>query len=275
MILVRTRAPTPQVADWAAELSRFSGLPATIVTDGRSAILKSNLPYAGEILSMTHDDDRALGLYSPPDAGWRCGDYGFYAARKRFPDASHFWMIEDDVRISGDISEFFSHFCGFPETDFLAANIGVADQNWWWHSHALARDIVPQKSFFPVIRLSSRAIDRLLEVRQQQARRWLRKSLWPNDEVFVATTIKAAGLSFADLNGLGNSFYDAETFGYDHVINLAEISALAPTKLYHPVLTIEGQRRRAARLGTNAKDHRNSRRLRTAVLKRLNKWTRW
>ena len=275
MILVRTRAPSRQAADWATELARMSRLPALLLTDGRNLSSDSGSFDVADTLRMTRAADRDLGLYSPPDVSWRCGDYGFYAARRMFPDVSHFWMIEDDVRISGDGTSFFSHFFGFPGVDFLAANLSPADRDWWWHSHALARDTVPQKGFFPVVRLSAHAIDRLHRVRQRHSKSWLRRSLWPNDEVFVATTIGASGLSFADLNGLGRSFYDADTFGYNRVIDPAEVSSLARTMLCHPVLTVEDQERRRARLDAAAKDRRGDRRLRTAILKRLNSWTRW
>lgn len=276
MILVRTRTPTKLVEDWSAELSRLSGLPAMMVTDRRSESQFSNIKVADAALAMTRDEDQRLGLYSPPDVGWRCGDYGFYVARARFPHVRHFWMIEDDVRLGGDAASFFAHLARFPQIDFVAADVRPAEPGWWWYSYALACDVVPWRSFFPVSRLSARAVDRLYEARRRHSHRWNRKSLWPNDEAFVATTIAASGLSLADLNALGRSFYDADTFGYTHMIDLADVPATGPAKLFHPVLPALARTQRKTRLQKAAAArvplHRRSAMF---ALKQANRLTRW
>lgn len=275
MILVRTRCADRRIIDWAEAFGRSSGLPTTLMTDGRSPCPPAEEPDNGNTLRMTRAQDRQLGLYSPPDTSWRCGDYGFYIARRHFPDVTHFWMIEDDVRISGDPGFFFRYFSQYPNIDFLAANMAAAESTWWWHSHASARNVRPQKSFFPVVRLSAVAIDYLLSVRQRQSRCWLRRSLWPNDEVFVATTLKEAAMQSADLNGLDHLFYGKDTFGYGRAVDPSEVDALASTKLYHPVLTTEDQTRRAARLRATTINRRPLERFQIAIFQRLNRWTYW
>ena len=245
LILVRTRTPSAEAFDWARQLATLSGAPAVLLVDTRQA---GALEAAdASVLAMTRDGDRELNLYAPADVGWRCGDYGFYAARARFPNATHFWMIEDDVRIGGDGAAFFAHAARFPGIDFLASCIRPAEPKWWWYGHATSRDAVPWRSFFPVTRLSGVAVDRLLAKRRHQSRLWTRRALWPNDEAFVATTIAALGLSHADLNALGPVFYYEDTFGYDHALDPAEIAADGPPRLLHPVLNAAALARRNAR----------------------------
>lgn len=275
MILVRTRVATQRVADWADELHRVSGLPAILLTDGRTGHHTLKEPFHGQTLSMTCDQDRTLGLYSPPDAGWRCGDYGYYAARARFSNISHFWMIEDDVRFGGDAGSFFAYFARFPQIDFIASHVNCAEPDWWWYSHALARDVKPWRSFFPVTRLSAHAVDLLHTVRRKHSRQWHRRYLWPNDEAFVATSVIKAGLSYKDLNALGRVFYDTGTFGYERQINPEDVPSNGPVKLFHPVLDAAASMQRLKRIRKAATTLSIPRRFLRLILKLTNRLSRW
>lgn len=271
LILVRTRTPTAEAASWAMQLAYFSGAPAVLLVDARHG---EGYDDAG-VVAMTREGDRRLGLHAPVDVGWRCGDYGFYAARARFPDVTHYWMIEDDVRIGGDGAAFFAHTARFPDIDFLGAHIRPAEPQWWWYGHARSRDATPWRSFFPVTRLSAIAVDRLWAMRQRHSRRWARRALWPNDEAFVATTVAALGLLCADLNGLGRTFYRADSFGYDRALDPAEVPADGAPRLFHPVLDAAARARRDARRQQAERRPPLSRRAAGRVLKLVNGAIHW
>lgn len=270
---MRTRSASPETFDWARQLASLSGVPAVLLVDARHSRAREDVD--GRILAMTRSSDRQLKLHSPADVGWRCGDYGFYAARARFPDATHYWMIEDDVRIGGDGAAFFAHAARFPEIDFLASEIRPAEPNWWWYGYAASRDAVPWRSFFPVTRLSARAVDRLQTKRQQQSRRWTRRALWPNDEAFVATTIAALGLSHADLNALGRTFYQTDSFGYDNALDSSSITSDGASQLFHPVLDTAAIARRGVRRLEADKRRPLPQRSAKRILKMLNGLILW
>ena len=67
-----------------------------LVDERRGAIDFGDIPKIG----LTADLAASLDLYAvTQNLLWRCGDYGLYAARQRFPQYDAFWMIEPDVRI--------------------------------------------------------------------------------------------------------------------------------------------------------------------------------
>ena len=180
----------------------------------------------------------ALGLHCPADFAWRCGDYGYYLARQRFPDAELFWLIESDVRFYGkDPEHFFRFFANRPDVDFLAGGLKPADQSWYWRNTARARDVAPFRCLFPVTRLSSEAIDAVFARRIEHGKHLSRRILWPNDEALVATTLMNGGFVSRDFNDFGSVFYSDETFYYGTPLNGDCVNLSAPTvQMAHPVL---------------------------------------
>jgi len=246
VILVRTTRVNPAVQFLARSLAAASGeAVAALVDERRGPVDTGGLPK----VSVTDAGVEAFGLHRPADYGWRCGDYGFYLARRQHPAEAHFWMVDYDVRIGGDASAFFAACAARAEIDLLAAHVRDTDRGWWWCASVAASDAVPRRCFFPVVRLSARAADALLAKRRQHGRRPLRRLLWPNDEAFVATAVAAAGLSSVDLNALGPTFYDDHGFTYTDVIDGDDfvVGDGAP-RLYHPVLSGEDLARKRAKL---------------------------
>lgn len=245
MILLRTSRVDATIEALADQFERASGEPVALLVDERGGVAKTER----RKISLTRAACKALGLYLPPDFAWSCGDYGFYLARAQFPDETHFWMIEHDVRISGDAARFFAAWRARAKVDFVAAQIGPADSDWWWRPTVTAADAAPRRCFFPVVRLSARAIDLLGAKRRQHARRPFRRALWPNDEGFAATTAAAAGLTMADLNDAGERFYDAETFSYTNIIDGAHVAERQTgARLLHPVLAGDDLARKRERM---------------------------
>ena len=245
MILLRTTRIDDQARALADRLRVASGLTVAMLVDERRTPSPTDLPK----VAITDAACAARGLYTPGDYTWRCGDYGFYLARHQFPGETHYWMIEYDVAISGDAARFFATCAAHPDIDLLAADVRPTARDWWWCANVAASDVQPYRCFFPVVRLSAHAVDALAAKRRAQSRRPLRRLLWPNDESFVATAAVAAGLSIADLNDLGERFYDAETYSYTNVIDGARfVPDSAAPRLHHPVLFGEDLARKLQRL---------------------------
>jgi len=246
MILLRTTRIDTSTRALAGDLRAASGgTVAMLVDERRGSQDAGGMPK----VSVTDEACAALGLYRPADYGWRCGDYGFYLARRQYPAETHFWMIDYDVRIGGDAAAFFAACAARPEIDLLAAHVRATGRDWWWCASVASTDAEPRRCFFPVVRLSARAADVLLAKRRAHVRRPLRRLLWPNDEAFVATAVGAAGLSSADFNALGKTFYDDETFTYTEVIDADEfVPGDGPPRLHHPVLSGEDLARKRRKL---------------------------
>jgi hypothetical protein len=234
-LLIRTKEISRAVMELADELQTISGHPATLIVDasGGDVRVKSRAAIGLSVATCS-----ALGLHCPSDFAWRCGDYGYYLARRQLPDARLFWMIEADVRFYGrDPAHFFRFFASRPEVDFLAGRLRPADPSWYWRNTARARDVSPYRCLFPVTRLSARATDASFARRIAHGKRASRRILWPNDEALVATTLVNSGFVSRDFNDFGSVFYCDETFNYGAPLNGDCLELSPPTvQMAHPVL---------------------------------------
>ena len=156
MILVRTMQCNDVVKALAQGLQQASKLEVIFLVDERKEPVETG---SFEKLSITRDYFKDNGIYAPQDFAWRCGDYGFYMARRRYPEVHLFWMIEFDVRIIGQANRFFEAASARPEVDLLVAYLQQAKANWWWYPAAAAADVTAYRCFFPVTRLTARGID--------------------------------------------------------------------------------------------------------------------
>ena len=247
VLLIRATRLDDRVLAFAETLRVASGHAVSFVLDERHG----PTPHLGQsVVGITDERCQALGLYCPPDYAWRCGDYGYYLARRALPAATHFWMIEYDVRFhGGSVADFFGRFAEHPEVDLLATFLGPAGWDWYWAITSRGRNVKPTRCLFPVTRLSSKAIDALLARRVAHSRNPLRRHLWANDEAMVATTLCHGGFVCRDLNDFGDRWYDATTFTFTEPI---DGDTFRPDEtglqIYHPVLYGEQYRRKLARL---------------------------
>lgn len=81
--------------------------------------------------------------------------------------------------------------------------------------------------------------------------------MWPNDEIFVATTAHAAGLTIADINDCGDTFYDGASFQYNKSFSASDYERFLTQDegpaMFHPVLYGDEYHERLKRLA----EHRN------------------
>ena len=119
-ILVRTTRIAADELALARRLQQASAAPVALVADARSGAVDGTDP---DVIALSSAACQALQLFCPPDFAWRCGDYGYYLARRRYPTTERFWLIETDVAIYGGETEaFFAFFAERArEVDLLAA----------------------------------------------------------------------------------------------------------------------------------------------------------
>jgi len=247
LILLRTTAFSPQTAAFARRLAAASGQRLCCIVDERGGAVDVG---EHDKISLTEAACRAQGLYCPADFGWRCGDYGFYLARQRYPQASHFWLFEYDVRLAGpDASRFFDCFRSADDIDLIAGHYRQAERWWYWTHTMTARGLPVWRCLFPVVRLSAPAIDLLLAARREHAKRLLRRANWPNDESFAASVLTRAGRRCADLNDFGTLLYDDTTYTFSEPLDGDTLNEWAPPlRVYHPILFGDDLRRKQARM---------------------------
>lgn len=274
-IIVRATRWSEPLAHFIAELRAASGLPVFPALDSRY------LAEGEETGAIRVDRDLLcqMGLYCPGNFAWRCGDYVYYLARQQHPEYSHIWLIEHDVRFSpARIHAFFECFSGV-DVDFLSALFNSADPKWYWYNFALARDAKPYSCFFPVTRLSGRAIDSLRAKRREHSRQWWRRILWPNDEIFVATTAHHAGLSIADINEYDDTLYDGEFFQYNKSFSAADYEGFLMQSggpaMFHPVLYGEEYYQRVKRLAEHRNRKETGRRFTNRLKSCISRSQRW
>ena len=176
-------------------------------------------------LSMNAAAFEALGLFTElGDLLWRCGDYPLYLARQAYPDAAHYWLIEYDVAINRpDPAGFFREFDDAHAQDFLSTHFRERESWWEWGDPMQGEYTVVWRSYFPLVRLSGRAIDFLLQRRRLASTRIMAiapqfRPSWPNDEAFVACELHYNGFDCADFAILADC-YDRTTFFNDVLVH--------------------------------------------------------
>ncbi|WP_353467425.1 hypothetical protein [Sphingomonas faeni] len=260
---------------FADELAAASGLTVAYLIDERGGTVETDRPK----IRLTQELCESIGLFCPGDFAWRCGDYGFYLARRQFPEASFYWQIEFDVRFRGPGLAAFFAACARDQADLLAADFGIAKRDWWWRMFAQARDVVPYRAFFPVTRLSAHAVDNLLAKRVAHSRQWLRRNHWPNDEAFVATTLAADGrLDVRDLKEVWPNLYDAATFTFTQPIKGEDLEIMPINErliMYHPVLFGQDFADKLARLKIQVAVESILLRVRRKVYSKIARLRRW
>ena len=191
-------------------------------------------------LSMTAAAFDALGLYTElGDLLWRCGDYPLYLARQAYPDAAHYWLIEYDVAINRpDPAGFFREFDAVHAHDFLSTHFREREPWWEWGDQMQGEYTVVWRCYFPLVRLSGRAIDFLLERRRLASARIMAiapqfRPGWPNDEAFVACELHYNGFDCADFAVLADC-YDRTTFFNDVLVHPDHLPP-HDGKIYHMV----------------------------------------
>ena len=134
-----------------------------------------------------------------------------------------------------------------PDVDLLSSYLFPVDREWYWQRTIRNGSISVYRCFFPLIRISSRAINLCLEQRQKDRFSLHARLFWPNDEALVATTVVRAGLKVADLNSAGAPVYTENSFGYEPLDGDDGWFRGTANQVYHPVLYGNAYHARVAR----------------------------
>jgi hypothetical protein len=210
---------------------------ALVVDETKGEVETSGLPK----VAITNAGLDRLGLYRGFEGpAWRCGDYGLALAREKFGGCGLYWLIEHDVRLGFDsAAEFFDLFRDESATDFFGAELRAADAGWFWRASMAARYPTVYRCLFPIVRLSSRALDHLAAGRRRMyaAAAANPEALWPNDEAFTATELMNNGFACRDFNSLGAPLYDRSSFSFERPMAQSDFESRKVGRLLcHPVL---------------------------------------
>lgn len=141
--------------------------------------------------------------YNPPnDWGWRCGDFFYYAFRKMV-SCEYYCLIEPDATFTPKTAKKLFALIEENKADLMAFNISKAGAEWYWHKTIapICGDVY--KCAFPFTILSGKAIDYLEKLRVSTASKFANKTVFANDEAFVASRIISSNLfSYFNLNSI-------------------------------------------------------------------------
>ena len=168
---------------------------------------------------------------------WHCSDYSFYVIRKYLPEYDYYWQIEADVFCNGDsYRPFIDRYSNDNDLIINQYREIVKEVDWFWKVRAewIYKDTTKFAGFFPVVRLSGKAIDFLYPKRLEHAAVFSNSMnnpdyMWLHCEIFVATELSNNGFKCQNMN--------SENLRYLPVYKLNEEKKFKnpDNMLYHPV----------------------------------------
>lgn len=133
--------------------------------------------------------------------GWRCGDHCFYAAYQSDSNYDYYWLIENDVYVDTEALEKLLAESRCRGEDLLIHNFKPLPSNATWAKHYQHYyDEPAYGGFFPLVRLSNRAVGFLQSERINLAQRYDGSRFYPNDEAFVCGRLANNGFSCGSIN---------------------------------------------------------------------------
>lgn len=129
-------------------------------------VLPVSLHSVDNLFVFTSDVLNELG-YTPIEKGKLVPGSNHFPLLKFYKENQgydYYWLVEDDVRFSGDWKDFFGSFASCT-SDFLSSVIETKAENptwYWWTSLKTGNEVIAEekllKSFNPIYRLSSQAL---------------------------------------------------------------------------------------------------------------------
>lgn len=201
-------------------------------------VLPVSLQNIENLFVFTSDVLNELG-YTPIEKGKLVPGSNHFPLLKFFKENQcydYYWLVEDDVRFSGDWKDFFDSFAS-STSDFLSSVIETKAENptwYWWTSLKVGNEVIAEekllKSFNPIYRLSSQAlvcIDAHLRIG------WM-----GHNEVLLPTLLYNKGFLLEDFGGEG-TFVRLENNAKFYDDTSMRIAPVLPDDrknyLFHPV----------------------------------------
>ena len=201
-------------------------------------VLPVSLQNIENLFVFTSDVLNELG-YTPIERGKLVPGSNHFPLLKFFKENQgydYYWLVEDDVRFSGEWKDFFGRFASCT-SDFLSSVIETKAENpnWYWWSclktgnEAIAVDRL-LRSFNPIYRLSSQALACIDD--------HLRKDWIGHHEVLLPTLLYNKGFLLEDFGGEG-TFVRPENNAKFYDDTSMRIAPVLPDDrknyLFHPV----------------------------------------
>jgi hypothetical protein len=158
---------------------------------------------------------------------WHEGHYPVLMFARRNPQYDYYWMLEYDVRFTGDWWQLLSSYID-NDKDFLAAYISTLEQDptwpWFFDLNFECDEKYWRRSFFPVVRFSARAL-RMLDNCHSQGQ-------GGHCEAVTPCLLLLNGLTVGDLNEGRQPVYTPETYSPEY--RYVPFIRTQPNMLYHP-----------------------------------------
>ena len=134
--------------------------------------------------------------------GWLLGDFAFYTAINCEIDYKYYYLIEDDVRFSGNALNIFLEETTKKSVDFLCPKYGERDQSSGWlmkFSYSHPNESANMGCFFPITRASKNVLTFLMRQRIGEFKNFIDNNefseieankFFSNDEAFMCNMIK-------------------------------------------------------------------------------------
>ena len=167
---------------------------------------------------------------------WYNADYALYIINKYFPEYDYYWRLEyDDFFNDSTWRSFFEQYKNNTSDLIVPFFEEAARDSWSWHEHSdwIYKGIKKYRSFFPAVRLSKRAAERLYDIRLEHKEKFKNINLnsgsrWIFCECFVPTEVIKNNFTACRLEG-------AELYPTEIDLNETRIWQKPDKKLYHPV----------------------------------------
>jgi hypothetical protein len=248
-VLLRTHVETENVRRSLRLLAEGQGYDAYLLAHEEPG---RNLD-AGPLPKLSHSlqSIRDLGFHvESPYFLMHCADILFGWAAQQLPDYDFYVMLENDVFLrDGDppyldrISEALGQVGAM---DLAIVKLGRSDPVWIWHG-AVARSY-PEvfTSFFPLVVVSKRGAEHLLQERLREQARTPPEHRTPQGtgedhimfcEAFIASALWGGGYNILDLNELVPGSYQDEYFNTGPPQLFDDPGLRGAADLVHPVLS--------------------------------------
>lgn len=230
--------------------SRLFDVKIILNDEGGSPLILSDSLNESEIIRFRVSDLKSLGVPLLGDSIVPGGHHlpMLYASRL-VSSYDYYWLMEYDVRFSGQWAMFFEYFEN-NTADLIGTHFAYYDScpQWvWWKSMSTKFEVVNKehwvRGFLPIMRLSRRAVKKTL-IHQQK--RWN-----GHPEAILPTLINYFGMTIMDIGGDGefthpdfrNLFYTSNASNqYGQILKgsfryrpVHKKWGSQPNKLYHPV----------------------------------------
>ena len=170
---------------------------------------------------------------------WYNGDYRFYYVKKIFPQYDFYWQVEYDIFCNGESYKPFLDKYVNNKADLIIQHkdrkIEPETKNWYWIDKTdwIYKGQKLHRSFYPLCRLSSKAINFLYQRRMEHDKIYSaledkKINRWIMCELFTATELIN--------NGYTHEYFD-EYFYYtpEYDLTTTRIFENPDNRLYHPV----------------------------------------